>query len=372
MESINGLMKEEVILKEPTFTFVVPTLNGGGAERVVSVLASAVADLGYNSNVIVHYKTEGEYPLSKKVNVYYDAKRKDAKNNLFGKIKKLFRIRKKIIDMNTTYLIPFMDSCLIHSFYASFGLKIKLIATIRISPRCRTSGLGGKCDKIVAKAQALYAQTMDEKEYYSPEIQKKTFILPNPVNAEAINLHHQYQSSLKTLVLAGRFTDQKNYPMIVNCAQILKQKGYSLQYKIFGDGPKQKEILQVIHEAALDETVYLMGRSSKLIEEFNQSDIYIMTSNFEGMPNTLMEAMAVGLPCISTDCPSGPSDLIQNGKNGILVPVNDAEKLAAEIEKIVQNPDYAKHLGQNAKETIISDYTPEIIAKRFVEECMKC
>lgn len=358
-------------MDKAVFTFVVPTLTGGGAERVVSVLASALAELGYKTNIIVHYKTEETYPVSSRVNVYYDANKTDGNNSIVGKIRKLLRIRNQVRKTGTTYLIPFMDSCLIHSYYATWGMRTKLISTIRVNPRCRTSGLGEKCDEIVAKSNALFAQTLDEKEYYPEAIQKKTFVLPNPVNPEAFEKKHAYGEQIKNIVMAGRFTEQKNYPMALRCACIMRDRGYELTFRLYGEGKNTQDIREMITEMQLEDTVYLMGRSSTMLDDFNSSDIYVMTSNFEGMPNTLMEAMAVGLPCISTDCPSGPSDLIVNRDNGILIQMNNEVQMADELERLIKSPQMAKELGCKARESIRARYSPDIIAKRFVDECLK-
>lgn len=357
--------------KQTVFTFVVPTLSSGGAERVVSVLASRLAEKGYETHVIVYYKAHDEYPVSPKVDVVCDAPDLSVKNGFIGRLAKLYRVRKRILGWNTTYVIPFLSITTIHTYLATRFSKVKFIATIRNNPRNRSPKMATLCDAVAKRSAALFAQTQDEKDYYPARVQKKTFVLPNPVNEEALKAEHSYRRELRSVILAGRLSDQKNYPMLLRSARILKDKGYDLRYKIFGEGPDRAALQKAIDAAGLGDTVFLMGRTSRLFEEYSQADLYVMTSNFEGMPNALMEAMAVGLPCISTDCPSGPSDLIEYGENGVLVPVDDAQSLAEEIERMICDPAGAERMGRKARQTIREGFTPEIIAERFVRECMK-
>ena len=109
----------------------------------------------------------------------------------------------------------------------------------------------------------------------------------------------------------------------------------NIKLDIFGTGEIKEELLAEIEEKGLQNNVFLKGWTTNTVKEYCEHDIYLMTSNFEGMPNSLMEAMAVGLPCISTDCETGPSDLIDDGVNGYLVKVNNATELAEKIKQII-------------------------------------
>lgn len=114
---------------------------------------------------------------------------------------------------------------------------------------------------------------------------------------------------------------------------------------------------------------FLKGRSSDYNEIYGGASAFVLSSDFEGMPNTLLEAMAIGLPCISTDCPTGPSDIIEDGKNGILVPTGDKNRLEQALENLIEQNELRLSLSKAAKQTIIMNYTPEKITQRFIEIC---
>lgn len=119
----------------------------------------------------------------------------------------------------------------------------------------------------------------------------------------------------------------------------------------------------------MGQQIVLKGRSSDYSEIYGTASLFVLSSDFEGMPNTLLEAMAVGLPCISTDCPTGPSDIIESGKNGILVPTGDKGKLVQAMETLIRQNEQRDNLGAAAKQTILARYTPEKITQNFIHIC---
>lgn len=358
-------------MQKNTFLFVIEKLNGGGAERALSVLASGIADLGYDVHVLVHTQVKDEYELSSSVNVHYDRPFGYKKEKLFPKLKKLYRIRKTIRKINPTYVIPFLNVAILHTFIVTRFMKVKFISTIRVNPVYEVGVKANICKWIARKADALFAQNEIEKKYYPYRVQRKTFIVANPVNKDIINSKKEYRNDISKIVLLGRLSEQKNYKMAIRAAKTVFEQKKEITFTIYGEGELESELRQFILSENLENKVLLAGRTSDVISVLLDADMYIMTSNFEGMPNSLMEAMAVGLPCISTDCQCGPSDLINNGKNGILVSVNDSEELAKKILYLINNVDLSKKLGENARKTICEKYTTEKIAAQFVYECQK-
>ena len=140
-----------------------------------------------------------------------------------------------------------------------------------------------------------------------------------------------------------------------------------MNLKIYGDGKLKSSLNNYIKELGLQENIQLCGRTNNIVEVLKKSDLYILSSNAEGMPNSLMEAMALGLPCISTDCPTGPSDLITHGVNGRLIPIKDEEKLTKSIKHIINNPVESIKMGTNARKTIIDKYGQSTSAKNIME-----
>lgn len=357
--------------KKPVFTFVTHYLSGGGAERAIAVLASEIAEQGICTNIIVHYKTGNEYFTSPKVNIYFDKEFIYTNNSVIEKIRKIIRIRNQIKKYKTDFVIPFLDICTIHTFIATRMLNIGFISTIRVYPGARKGMIAWISDWIAGNSMALYAQTEEEKYYYPKKVQKKTFILPNPVSIEMFLKKHIYNKKMRVLVTAGRLTEQKNFMMLIKAAEMLVVDYPDIIVNIFGDGEQMEELSVEIEKRGLVGVVNLMGRCENMADSYNTSDVFVMTSEYEGMPNSLMEAMAIGLPCISTDCKSGPSELIENDVNGFLIPINDINTLVNKIKFLFENTNIARKLGENAREKMKTNYTPQIIAERFVNECMK-
>ncbi len=142
---------------------------------------------------------------------------------------------------------------------------------------------------------------------------------------------------------------EKNYPFLIRSFISFHENNPDYKLEIYGEGPEKKKIQDIIDEQGASSFVSLCGERRDVLYCVKDAFAYILSSNLEGMPNALIEAMALGLPCISTDCPSGgPADLIDDGNNGILVPVGDIEKMRAAMERVVSDSAFRLRIGSNA------------------------
>jgi glycosyltransferase involved in cell wall biosynthesis len=154
---------------------------------------------------------------------------------------------------------------------------------------------------------------------------------------------------------AGRLSEQKNHKMMIDAVKIVANKYNDVCLRIYGVGELEGQLRSYINELSLENNVKLMGRSYELYNVYKNADLYVMSSNYEGMPNALAEAMAIGLPCISTDCRTGPRDLNDDETNGFLVPCNDANALAEKIKAIFEmSSQEQKRMGEAARVKIIN------------------
>lgn len=202
---------------------------------------------------------------------------------------------------------------------------------------------------------------------------KNQVVIANPVSDRALALQkHSYDCPCRRVVMAGRLVPQKNYPMIFAAMKKVTEVYPDALLEIYGKGAMQQSLQQMINDLHLEKHVQLKGWTQDTLYEFQNSDLYVLCSNYEGMPNALMEAMAVGLPCISTDCDTGPEDLIVDGVNGYLVPVNDADKLAQRIIDVMKmTVDERRTLGENARHTMADRFSGEVIAEKWEELLMR-
>ena len=165
----------------------------------------------------------------------------------------------------------------------------------------------------------------------------------------------------------GRLNKQKNYPLLLRSFKDLHSEYAEYKLVIYGDGPERQSLEALIKDLGLSEVVLLPGAINNVPEVIYNASLFVLPSDFEGMPNALMEAMALGLPCISTDCPCGGArELIENDKNGLLVPVGDEKSIVSAIRFMLNNPEKAKQMGMNAMK-IRSTHSLDVISKLWYD-----
>ena len=346
-------MKKKILL-------AIPQLTGGGAERVVSVWANALCEQGNEVHVLAFCKLPDEYEVSREVQVHYIAASLDAYLKM-PYMQRVRAVRRELKSIRPQYAISFLPAMQVWIMLASVGLGIKRIETIRINP-WRIS-LTGRFQRLMWKlcyhsCYKIILQASDQKPFFSKRDQKKCVTIPNPISE--LYIQH-YRTTLDTqpttFVAAGRIDPQKNYKMMIEGFAKVCRKRPELNLRIFGTGTPQymDEIAAYIEQLDMREHITLMGRTPHMEKEYAKSQVFLMTSDYEGLPNALMEAMASRLLCISTDCKTGPRDLIEDGVNGFLIPVGDAEALAECIEQVLQMSEEDRTLmAQAAREKILT------------------
>lgn len=345
--------------------FVVQKLADGGAERVVSVLANELVRRGLKVSVLIYFPKENEYVLDKYIEKIYLCNAEDEYRILnFGKKIKL--IRKKLIEIGADYHVPFLYFVGIHVQLASIGLRAKVIQTVRNDPR---SVPENKIVRWIRNLMFIFAwrgfvQNEKQIQYFPQFIRKKLHIIPNPVSGEFFEIKRN-TSKLFKIIGVGRLAPQKNFALLIEAAKILYDEGENFLIEIYGDGPLKETLSKRINELRIADCCIMRGRCDNMREVYQNADIFVLSSNFEGMPNVLMEAMAAELPCVSTKCPTGPEELIDAGVNGILVEMDDKYALAEAIRELLLNPNRAREMGKMARKTIMESYSEKTIGDRF-------
>lgn len=317
----------------------VGSLTGGGAERVVSVWANQLAERGFDVSVIVYARRDNEYHISSRVKVMSVANTVDEFKKL-SYWQRIRQVRKLLKQIAPQYVISFLPIVQIVFFLASIGLSIKRIETIRINPwSVRLSKIRYWIWRLCYKyAYQIILQTPEQADFFTPHEQRKSVIIPNPISEKIL---HNYKTSVSEkitrFIAVGRIAPQKNYPMMIDGFATVVATNPQLHLQIFGQGDPvyEEQIRQYIESKQMSNHISLMGRTPCIEEEYKQNDVFLMTSDYEGFPNALIEAMASQLLCIATACPTGPKDLIISGENGWLIPVGDAEVLATTIHQVL-------------------------------------
>lgn len=334
--------------------FAITGLGGGGAERVVSVWASQLAEKGYDVGILTFARKEGEYAVDSKVTRLTVSD--NIKDYLAMSYFKRYRLmRKTVKEFAPDVMVSFLQRMQIWMSWVTVGLRVKRIETVRISPwhsnvGAVTNFLWKSCFKT---ADLTILQSEDQKPFFSKRVQKKCVIVPNPLN-EAYENEGKTEFSPKAtrFVAAGRLCKQKNYPLMIKAFAKACREIPDLTLDIFGKGAEDftAQLQALIDEQGMTDRIRLCGRTDDMHGALTERDAFIMSSDFEGMPNALAEAMATGLVCISTDCKTGPRDLIRDGENGYLVPVGDVDAMAEAIKQVAAlDAEAIRQMGAEAR-----------------------
>lgn len=321
---------------------VVPSLNGGGAERVLVTLANNLVKRGYNIVFALTRTNQIDYILDDKIKVYFNEN-----NSSF--INQIYFIREILKKMKGYFVISFFTYQNIYTLIANIGLKNKLIISERNDPRQTVKGklmnyvrsiLYPLCYKIVF-------QTEDAKKYFRKSIQKKGVIIENPIKD---NLPERYNGSReKKLVAFSRLTKQKNISMMLDACKLVFEIHPEYDLDIYGAGEMEDQLKEYAISLNIADNVNFKGFSTNIHRDIIKATTYLSSSLYEGISNSMLEAMAIGMPCICTDCPvGGARKYINSYDNGILIPVNDSKKMAQAIIEVIENETLRNKLSINA------------------------
>lgn len=351
----------------------IPSLGSGGAERVTSILANKLVEHGYDVSIVMLTCLRCVYQLSDKVKIQSLDCDGDSDMPFIKRfVIRLKKIRGAIKAISPDVVISFMSETNIDVCLALSGIKIPVIVSERNDPAVDPSSKIKQLMRKIAylKPRGFVFQTPDAKSYFSKRIQKKSEIILNPLLGTLPESHQGERE--KRIVAVGRLNKQKNFPMLIDAFSKFATVHPEYVLEIYGEGLLEEKIKNYITDKNLDGKVLLKGFCSDVHERINSAAMFVMSSDFEGMPNALLEAMAVGLPCISTDCPcGGPRMLIENGENGLLVPIGDSAKLTEAMTYMAENPDVAKCMAHKA--TLVKERADvNAITEKWIEMIKSC
>lgn len=342
--------------------FLTSNLASGGAQRTISWLSQYISSKGDDVSI-----------LSFSDDIFY--KIKDPVKLISINVKSSNCFFKRVINVVTRYirikkylskLKPDCVFCMLPDDlrYLPASRKYKIFSSERNNPKQLSKNEFKKRVKLFNKCDGIVYQTKRAADVYSGLLNVCSTVIPNAVGNSDSLITRDNVIRKKEFSAIGRLVDQKDYiTMIRGFKSFCDQKeGYKL--RIYGIGPDEEKIKAYLKELKVENNVFLMGETNSVIKEIQDSSAYIMTSKHEGMPNSLMEALGAGLPCISTDCEFGPAELIEDYKNGILINVGDYKALTLAMLWIANNPDEAEKLGKNAR-NILNTNSIETIGNKY-------
>ena len=329
--------------------FVIGYLGGpgwGGAHRVVCVLANYLAKIGHDVTIIVWKDSPVDYPLVNAVKVQWLHCTIHREADV---IKPCLMTRNILKQYNGAYLIAFMSKMATYARLYTIGLKIKVIGSERTDPQRepRQKIYRFIRNLIFCFLDETVYQTTDAMNYFPKFAQKKGYVIPNPITP---NLPEPYIGKRKKeFVTFCRIDRQKNLPMMIDAFIQAHEKHPDFILRIYGTGKVEDKIKSYIKDQCADTYILMEGFSNKIHEKIVDSYAFLSSSDYEGLSNSMLEAMAMGLPCICTDCPIGGAHMmIENDINGILVPVGDRYAFATAICRLIENPDMCNKISHEA------------------------
>ncbi len=350
------------------YLFISRTLRGGGAERFISTFTNYLANCGYEVNLLLYEKTEQDYYSSDKVKKTILP---DEPISLKGKLLRLVDVYKAISSINPDVIIPFVDTVVISAFMANCILNKKFVYTVRVSP-WHQKEVGNRFSNLMRtiiadKADAIMLQTAEQGEFFPKSYRNREYVVPNPIPEKYREIEKtEYRDVFRRIVLTARLEKQKNIPLLISAFnEVIKGKNNEIELYIYGEGTEKENIQTQINSLKINNVCHLMGLSNDIETVLKNADMFIMTSDYEGMPNSLMEAMAIGVPCISSKCKTGPKDLIDEGNTGILFETGSKEELVNKMNWALEHTELMNRMGRCARKRINEMYTNSSSKKKF-------
>jgi GalNAc-alpha-(1->4)-GalNAc-alpha-(1->3)-diNAcBac-PP-undecaprenol alpha-1,4-N-acetyl-D-galactosaminyltransferase len=349
-------------------TLVIYGLGGGGAERVMSIVANYWVNYGWDVTLItlVNLQEQSFYQLDPRVKTESLGIAGNS-TNLLAAIANTWRrvkvLRQAIIASQPDVVIGFMNSVSVYTILACWKLNIPTIVSEHIYPGATDAN---KIWQLIMKwvyryADLLTVLTQNALPFYPAEQGYRTIVMPNPVIAPSGEVGTVRVLSTPSLIAIGRLHPQKGFDLLIKAFHQIQDKYPDWQLTILGEGPMRSELEDLRSQLQLTERVHLPGLVTNVPDYLRQADLFVMPSRFEGFPMALCEAMAYGLPVLAADCLSGPRDIIEDGVNGVLVQTEDTNALAVQLDALIADPARRQQLAHHA---------PHILDRFGVEQVM--
>ena len=351
-------MKDKIIIS-------IATLGSGGAERVLSVLSTPLADNFDEVQYVLWEGGQSFYPIDSRVKIVSLPELSGRK----GRNRQITTFRRYIMKERPNLVLSFLTPYNMLVLLSTIGMKQKVVVAERTDPKRLLAGgtLGlWLRDELYHRANGILTQTEYAKSCYDVKFKGKTAVIFNPVTMN----DEQVGMALKTLkehmfVTAGRLEPVKRQTMMIDAFGAFHKSHPNYRLVIYGEGPMRETLQKQINNLGLQGAVVLAGRSNDLWNKIVNAEAFLLTSEYEGMSNALIEAMCLGLPVISTKV-AGATDLIKDGENGFLIDVHDMDSLTDRMTILADSPEQREQMGRGASE-IYEQVRQDKICKQWID-----
>lgn len=346
-----------------TLLFYINSLHRGGAQRVMVSLAGRFAAAGWHSVLVSSYREDDEYPLPEGVERVVIESERSRAGALRRNVSRIRALRRLLRQYRPAALISFMAEPNFRAVLAARGLPVKVIVSVRNDPEREYAGRLFRFvgQHILPLADGCVFQTAAQRDWFDEKLREKSAVIMNQADGRFFD--RPVCKEPRDIVAVGRLTAQKNHALLIRAYAALGPVEDRLL--IFGEGEKRSELEALVKELGLEGRVLLPGLREDVARDIESAKLFVLPSDYEGMPNALLEAMALGLACISSDCPcGGPKELIEDGVSGLLFPVGDREALSACLRRLLEDDETRRALARAAREKA-EDFRPEAVFGRW-------
>lgn len=352
-----------MVLSDKKLFIFIGTLQSGGAERVVSEISTMYADYFQEVVILTYYTAPVFYHIDKRVRVECIERITGTTNKIRNACWLRRFVRDEKPDVFLSFLMPFNMLAIASLAF----VKTKVVVCERQDPSdVKTPLLRFIRNFLYLFSSRIEVQTSRGKNYFSKVLQNKIFIIPNPNHITET----ERENALSTIkenrvVIVGRLIPLKNHKMLINAFSKVHKVHPDFRLDIYGDGELRDLIKQQIDELNLTEYVFLCGRTNNVPIALASARIFVLCSNVEGMPNALMEAVALGVPSIATDV-SGVRDIIDDGVNGFIIPVGDQGALEDRMMRLMDSHALQEKFSQ-ASYVVLQKFDSKSIFKLWLD-----
>lgn len=344
---------------------VTTNMGSGGAERVIAQLLKQWSSK-CKCTLILIKKTEIFYSIPPTVKIIEIGQQ--CNNHIIDKLKIYASVRHIINNIKPDVVLAMPEDIGIYTTLSLLGTGIHIVVSERNDPAIMPNKKITRLLRRIAYkfTDGFIFQTKNAMEYFNKNIQRKGIVLYNPLDLERIPDPFIGRRK-KNIVSAGRLTEQKNFKLLIDAFSSFYEKHPEYTLTIYGEGELRKQLVEYSNRLDAHTNILFPGNSKNLLESIKDSAMFVLSSDYEGVPNVVIEAMATGIPVISTDCkPGGASALITNNMNGIIVPIGDTKKLYESMTFLAKNPDVANNYATKAL-LIKEQMDSEIVSQNWLD-----
>jgi glycosyltransferase involved in cell wall biosynthesis len=360
------------------------SLGNGGAERVTANLTNFWAKKGWEITIVTIAPLNLDFyelhPTVKRIALGLEGDSGNVLTGLWQNLHRIAAIRRILHQVQPNIALGMMTTSNVLLALGAFGIPaVRIVGSERIHPpqlplgflweflRCYTYGLLSAVTCMSSKGENWIKNHTHSK---------KVTVIPNsaswPLSVQEPQIK-PFQNERHLLLTVGRLTEQKGFDLLIQAFSKLAQEHSDWDLVILGEGSLRSKLETQVQESGLQNRIFLLGQAGNVSEWYERADLYVLSSRFEGFPNSLVEAMAHGLPSVGFDCDTGPSDIIRHEQDGLLVESGNVNELTAALDRLMGDALVRKGFAERATE-VRDRFSVESVAgmwEKLFEEIMR-